>query len=63
MAKRYQLREIERMGGDLHKIIPLLVNQGGQKGAADTLCVTQATISRWLKMNGYRKVQRYERTA
>lgn len=63
MAKRHKLREAERLEGDLHRVIPKLVNQGGQALAAQVLKVSQATISTWLKQNGYRKIERWEKTA
>ncbi len=63
MAKRYKLREVERLEGDLHEVIPKLVNQGGQSFAALVLKVSQATISTWLKDNGYRKIERWEKSA
>lgn len=53
MAKRYRLRELEAAHGDLDKVIPELVNRGGQKLAATTLNTTSATISRWLRTKGY----------
>jgi predicted transcriptional regulator len=62
MARRYKLKDLERKYGDLHKIIPRLVNQRGQQeDAARALKVSQATISDWLKDNGYQLVRRYER--
>ena len=53
MAKKDTLKRLEAEQGDLHKIIPKLVNDGGQAYAAHQLNTTQATISRWLKTNGY----------
>lgn len=55
MAKRYKLRELEQKHGDLHKVIPPLVNTSGQGKTAQALETTQATISNWLKANHYRK--------
>lgn len=55
MAKRDVLQELEKVYGDLNKIIPPLVNEGGQELAARQLNTTQATISNWLKHNGYMK--------
>lgn len=58
MAKRNALVTLEKEKGDLHKVIPPLVNAGGQKLAATALNVSQATISEWLTRNRYvRKVQ------
>lgn len=39
--------------GNLHAVIPNLVNRFGQRGAADKLSVPQSFISRWLNRNGY----------
>ncbi|MBN8594016.1 MAG: hypothetical protein J0M33_19835 [Anaerolineae bacterium] len=58
MAKRNAMAVLEKEKGDLHKVIPPLVNAGGQKLAATELNVSQATISEWLTRNRYvRKVQ------
>lgn len=58
MAKSNVLAAVEKEKGDLHKVIPPLVNAGGQKLAAMALNVSQATISEWLTRNRYvRKVQ------
>lgn len=61
MARRFRLREVEQERGNLHQIIPPLVNSHGQRGAADALNITQATISRWLKDNHYRPRTIWER--
>jgi len=54
MAKTaYRMLELEKEHGDLKKIIPPLVNQHGQQDTAKILKVSQATISRWLRENGY----------
>lgn len=53
MARRFKLRELERKHGDLHKVIPPLVNTQNQQGAAQVLETTQATISNWLTANHY----------
>ncbi len=63
MAKRFRLRELEQELGDLHQIIPALVNEKGQAGAAQQLGVTQATISYWLSANGYIKREKWVRGA
>lgn len=60
MARRFKLKELEQRHGDLHNVIPALVNKKGQNGAALELGVSGATISNWLKDNGYRQVIRYE---
>lgn len=61
MGKRFVLRELEEKHGDLHKVIPALVNAHGQGGAACILGTTQATISRWLHENGYEKTESWQR--
>lgn len=61
MAKPNRLRELEAAHGNLHDVIPDLVNQKGQAGAAAALGVSGATISTWLKDNGYKQVIRYIR--
>lgn len=61
MAERNKLVQVERERGDLHKVIPPLVNAGGQKAAAAALNVTQATISGWLRKNGYQQIVKWER--
>lgn len=53
MAKRNKVGELEQEHGNLERIIPPLVNKGGQRLAADKLGTTQTTISRWLKDHGY----------
>lgn len=58
MARPYKLREVK---GDLNQIIPALVNRHGQAEAGRQLGVSQHTISRWLKENGYKQVIRYEK--
>lgn len=61
MARRFKLRELEQKHGDLHKVIPPLVNTQNQREAAQALETTQATISNWLKANGYRPVTTWVR--
>lgn len=64
-----RMQQIEKAHGALEEIIPRLVNQGGQKMAAEILNVSQSTISVWLKDNGYkafivyRKSEGKEKTA
>lgn len=55
MATPYRLREVEQAHNTpLGELIPRLVNElGSQKLAADRLGISQATISTWLKENGY----------
>ena len=63
MAKPNRLKEIETSIGPLEEVIPRLVNEGGQKHAADRLNISITTISLWLKANGYVKRERWEKTA
>lgn len=58
-AKPYKLLAIEREHGDLTELIPQLVNQFGQVETAQRLNVSQHTISRWLKENGYIRHTQY----
>lgn len=44
---------LKREHGDLHTVIPRLVNKLGQTGAAEKLSVPQSFISRWLNKHGY----------
>jgi len=53
MAKKDRLKELEVQKGNLERLIPPLVNRGGQKLAAEKLGVSQATISKWLKDHRY----------
>lgn len=48
-----KVRRLEKEHGDLHRVIPEMVNNFGQSEAARRLCVSQTTISRWLRQNGY----------
>lgn len=50
-----KVRELEHEHGDLDRVIPALVNECGQLGAALRLGVSTATISRWLNRNGYER--------
>jgi hypothetical protein len=56
-----RIKEIERVHGDLTKVIPDLVNIHGQGKAGEILGTCASTISRWLKENHYRKVIMYVR--
>lgn len=55
MAKPYRLQAVEQEHNTpLEVLIPQTVNRlGSQKSAADELGISQATISTWLKENGY----------
>jgi len=60
MARKDRLKEIEKEQGPLETVIPPLVNRlGTQKAAADSLGVSQSSISLWLKINGYRPIIQY----
>lgn len=59
MATPNKLQALERERGNLHDLIPALVNERGQAGAAAALGVSGATISTWLRDNGYRQSVRY----
>ena len=53
MAKPYKIPELERQHGNLHAVIPRMVNKYGQAETARRLGVSQFTVSRWLSSNGY----------
>ena len=53
MPKRV-LKQLEATLGDLHQVIPNLVNEYGQHEAARKLGISSASVNRWLKANGYR---------
>ena len=57
----YRIKQIEREHKDLHSVIPKLVNEHGQAQAAQLLGISQTTVSKWLKDNGYVRVIRFER--
>lgn len=50
-----KLTEIEKERGALDKVIPTLLraNDGSQKRVARELGLSPATVSTWLKENGY----------
>lgn len=54
MATPLKLKALEAERGDLHKVIPPLVNTHGQTEAARILRISPATVSTWLKANHYR---------
>lgn len=60
MANR-RIRQLEQEEGDLHKLIPPLVNEYGQPETARRLGVSQSTISQWLMRNGYVLKRQYVR--
>lgn len=57
----YRVREIQKKYGDLHNVIPKLVNAKGQSAAGKELGLSSATINLWLKNHGYKKVIQYVR--
>lgn len=61
MAKPYRLREVEQEHGNLHDVIPRLADEHGQDKAGDMLGLSGATISTWLRDNGYKQRKRWER--
>lgn len=63
MARRNRLPEVEAdRGVPLEVLIPALLSQmGTQKAVADHLGLSQATVSTWLKTNGYVPVVRWEK--
>ncbi len=56
-----KVRLLEKEHGDLHQVIPDLVNDYGQIKTGLLLGVSSATISRWLRQHGYRLVMKWER--
>ena len=57
----HKLRKLEEAHGDLNKVIPPLVNQLGQSEAGRKLGISQYTVCRWLKENGYKPIITYVR--
>ena len=55
----YRVKGLQQKYGDLHRVIPRLVNEGGQLKAAKVLGLSPATINKWLKDNGYQKRIQY----
>lgn len=55
----HKLGKVEQQFGNLHDVIPKLVNEKGQHGAGQELGVSGSTINKWLRDNGYRQVVRY----
>lgn len=54
-----RVRKLEQEHGGLDRIIPELVNESGQLGAALRLGISTATISRWLRRNRYWQVNQW----
>lgn len=64
MAKPHRLKSIERDRGEtLDFVLPRLVNTYGQLGAGLRLGISQASVSMWLKRNGYVRVTRWEKAS
>ena len=62
MAKgKYKDKSLEAIHGDLHGLIPTMVNKYGQVYTAQSLGVSQYFISDWLRRNGYLRVIQYVR--
>jgi len=57
----YRIRELERKFGDLHSVIPPLVNEFGQSKTAAKLGISAASVSKWLISNGYKGRMIFER--
>lgn len=57
----YRINELEKEHGDLHALIPEMVNKHGVTKTAAALSISAATISRWLKTNGYKQITTYIR--
>ena len=61
MATPRKLQALEAARGDLHHVIPPRANEVGAAETARELGLSPATVSTWLKVNGYRMVIRYEK--
>ena len=57
---RDKLKQLEAEHGDLHKVIPPLVNTHGQVETSRRLKISPATFNTWLKANHYHKKIVYE---
>jgi DNA invertase Pin-like site-specific DNA recombinase len=58
---KYKINELQQKHGDLHEVIPNLVNRYGQYPTAKQLGVSVHTINRWLKENGWQREVKYVR--
>lgn len=60
-----RLEEVEQeQGQPLDVLIPALLQElGSQKAAADYLGISQASISQWLKANGYQSKTVWEKVS
>lgn len=50
-----KILNLEKEHGNLHEFIPTMVNKHGQGKAAEIMGVCAATLSKWLKKNGYQE--------
>lgn len=50
---RKSFSQLQAQYGDLHQVIPHMVNELGQLKASQKLGTSVATINRWLKENHY----------
>ncbi len=60
--KQYRVSQLENEHGDLHQVIPQLVNTYGCVHTAVKLGASPATINRWLKKNGYALKKQWAKT-
>ncbi len=64
MARRFRIRELEKLYPDLESRVVHIVNQYGEEGqkiAAEIFGISQPTVSAYLLKNGYKRVVRYEK--
>ena len=61
MGTKNKVKNLQTSMGNLHEVIPPLVESLGQKGAGKKLGVSESTINQWLKEHGYKRVTRYIR--
>ncbi len=61
MATPNKLRRLEERYGNLHSIIPALVNKVGQAEAGRQLGLSASTISNWLKAHGYKQMSTWKK--
>jgi hypothetical protein len=59
--KPYRISKVEAAHGNLHSVIPKLVNETSLDSAARQLGISSATVCRWLQNNGYERVTQYVR--
>lgn len=61
MARKGKITQLKAKFGDLHSVIPRMVEQFGQEEAGKKLGLSETTVNHWLRDNGYKKVIRYVR--